>query len=172
MFLANLFFTSAMRDFCCIDNIILMTHLMYMTLISVLFQLDLSNNYITTMDDLFGNLFHLHELNLSNNNIKSICPTVQLLQELTTLNLSYNLIDEIPNTISQLANLQHLLLHQNNLKTIASEIGMLEHLIVLNLSNNEIVEIPESISKLTVLSKVSNSLKIKYYTNDIIAIFG
>ena len=110
------------------------------------------------MDDLFGNLFNLRELNLSNNNIKTICPTVQLLQKLTTLNLSYNLIDEIPRTISQLAGLQHLLLHQNNLKTIASEIGMLEHLIVLNLSNNEIVEIPETISRLTVLSKVSQKI--------------
>jgi Leucine-rich repeat (LRR) protein len=118
------------------------------------------------MDDLFGNLFNLRELNLSSNNIKTICPTVQLLQKLTVLNLSYNLIDEIPRTISQLMGLQHLLLHQNNLKTISSEIGTLEHLVVLNLSNNEIVEIPDTISKLTALSKVSSNF-INFIINEL-----
>ena len=91
-------------------------------------------------------------LNLSNNRLSRLTPSLFSIQHLTTLSLRGNMIQELPPQIGQLKNLKHLDLSFNELKYLPSEIiHMLApngNLTQLELWQNPLLTHPRDISLL------------------------
>lgn len=144
--------------------------------------LDISNNYLTTLNiEVFvhcplrtliakNNLLtneslpktfaskpgHLRELNLSGNQLTEFPPQVLgLNSSLKYLYLNGNHIKNIPNDIWKMKNLHLLSLGGNRIHTIPDSIGALMQLQALNLCDNLIERIPSSIARLHSLKTLS-----------------
>ncbi|NP_001280265.1 leucine-rich repeat-containing protein 59 [Acyrthosiphon pisum] len=79
-------------------------------------HLDLSNNKITSTDNVFSLLPSLVKLDLSGNQIKSVAADIGSLQKLAFLSLANNKIKDLPKGLSKLKQLKHLNLNNNPLK--------------------------------------------------------
>ncbi|XP_060849119.1 leucine-rich repeat-containing protein 59 [Rhopalosiphum padi] len=79
-------------------------------------HLDLSNNKITSTDNVFSSLPSLVKLDLSSNQIKSVAGDIGSLQKLAYLSLANNKIKDLPKGLSKLKQLKHLNLSNNPLK--------------------------------------------------------
>ncbi|XP_025407724.1 leucine-rich repeat-containing protein 59 [Sipha flava] len=91
-------------------------------------HLDLSNNKISSTDNVFSQLPSLVKLDLSNNNLKSIAGDIGSLQKLAHLSLANNKIKDLPKGLSKLKQLKHLNLSNNPLKSeLAEAIGSLNN---------------------------------------------
>jgi hypothetical protein len=97
----------------------------------------------------------LIELNLSNNNIKTISPEIGNLYNLEVLNLTSNLLKEIPEEVGSLSKLQKLQLDFNKIKVLPESIGKLTKLRWLCLEANYITSLPASLSGLESLMWLS-----------------
>lgn len=88
-------------------------------------HLDLSNNKITSTDNVFSSLSSLVKLDLSNNQIKTVAGDIGSLQKLAYLSLANNKIKDLPaKGMSKLKQLKHLSLNNNPLKSdLAEAIG-------------------------------------------------
>jgi len=84
-------------------------------------HLDLSNNKITSTDNVFSLLPSLVKLDLSNNQIKSVAGDIGSLQKLVYLSLANNKIKDLPKSLSKLRQLKHLNLNNNPLKSELAE---------------------------------------------------
>lgn len=84
-------------------------------------HLDLSNNKITSTDNVFSSLSNLVKLDLSNNQIKSVAGDIGSLQKLAYLSLANNKIKDLPKGIGKLKQLKHLNLSNNPLKSELAE---------------------------------------------------
>ncbi|VVC45325.1 Leucine-rich repeat,Leucine-rich repeat domain, L domain-like,Leucine-rich repeat, typical subtype [Cinara cedri] len=87
-------------------------------------HLDLSNNKISSTDNVFSSLTSLVKLDLSNNQIKSVAGDIGSLQKLAHLSLANNKIKDLPKGVSKLKQLKHLNLSNNPLKAeLADAVG-------------------------------------------------
>jgi Leucine-rich repeat (LRR) protein len=91
-------------------------------------------------------------LNLSNNQIDSLSPSIGLLRSLNSLNLGYNKLRSLPTEIALLAELKYLDLRFNQLPSLLTEICQLPRLSKLCLQNNKISALPYEIKKLKKLT--------------------
>lgn len=79
---------------------------------------------------------NLYELQLCNNAIITIPPTISHLTRLTVLNLSNNYIKEIPDCVRDLVSLEKLYMQNNCLKRISSHLVALTRLWEVSLIGN------------------------------------
>ncbi len=101
-------------------------------------------------DDYINYLSNLEELDLSDNYLTSLPESIGKLTNLKELNLSYNLLRGLPESIRNLTNLVSFGLVANDLITIPDWIENLTNLKLLDLSGNKkLTSLPESIGKLT-----------------------
>ena len=91
-------------------------------------------------------------LNLSNNQIDSLSPSIGLLRSLNSLNLGYNKLRSLPTEIALLAELKYLDLRFNQLPSLLTEICQLPRLSKLCLQNNKISALPYEIRRLKKLT--------------------
>ncbi|XP_050423000.1 leucine-rich repeat-containing protein 59 [Adelges cooleyi] len=84
-------------------------------------SLDLSNNKISSTDNLFSHLGNVTKLDLSNNQIKTIAADIASMQKLAHLSLANNKIKDLPKGISKLKALKHLNVNNNPLKSDLAE---------------------------------------------------
>lgn len=91
-------------------------------------------------------------LNLSNNQIDSLSPSIGLLRSLNSLNLGYNKLRSLPTEIALLTELKYLDLRFNSLPSLLTEICQLPRLSKLCLQNNKISGLPYEIRKLKKLT--------------------
>jgi len=77
-------------------------------------------------------------LNLNNNLLVEIPPTISKLKNLIKLQLSGNLLTSIPDEIGDIAPLRHLYLNFNKLVTLPAELSKLTHLTVIDVSHNNL----------------------------------
>ena len=79
---------------------------------------------------------YIKEINLSNNNIKSLPQDFGLLSMLRVVKLAGNILGSLPASIAKLKGLKELDLSNNTFSTLPVEVGLLDSLQQLNLSNN------------------------------------
>ena len=75
------------------------------------------------LPDIFDRFPNLVELNLSNNQIETLPPSLFKAKKLRILKLYKNNISDLPSEIGQLKNLVHLSLSYNNLELLPDSIG-------------------------------------------------
>ncbi len=128
-----------------------------------LLSLHLSHNKMHTI----GSLHKLHNLlilNIDNNKLTTLPPTVGLLSSLIVLNISNNNISALPSEITQLQQLKTLYLRNNQLRQLPADMDKLASLEVLDLSLNNFEEIPANLFKIKQLKRLylsGNDIKQK-----------
>jgi leucine-rich repeat protein SHOC2 len=100
-----------------------------------------------------GDLSHLTELDVSDNNLSHAPPEIGSLTNLTELNLAFNALSDLPAEIGHLTNLKWLSLAGNAL-TRVPEIGSLTDLTELNLAENNLSSVPSEIGNLNNLTRL------------------
>ena len=115
-------------------------------------SLDLSSNSIATIPDELGELRHLSDLNLSQNQLQclpvGLCKSQCLAKSLKCLNLSHNNIKRLPHDLASLKSLVRLNLSHNELETLPENFGHLQKLCFLNLSHCPLKYVPYSFNML------------------------
>ncbi|KAE8610611.1 hypothetical protein XENTR_v10012181 [Xenopus tropicalis] len=124
-----------------------------------LMTLELVNCKLDQIPNSIFSLLALKELDLKNNNLKSIqeIASFQNLQKLSILKLWHNSITKIPDHISKLANLEQLYISHNNIGDLPHDLFLCCKLRHLELSNNNIRSIPHIIRNLSNLKYFSVS---------------
>ena len=107
--------------------------------------LRLTDNQLTKIPDQIEKLSKLESLWLSRNQIDEISEKIGSLTELKTVGLSDNQIDELPKEMARLDKLEMLLLTKNKIRKIPVENNCWKRLKKLTLGNNQITEIPKII---------------------------
>eukprot|EP01126_Amoeba_proteus_P023995 TRINITY_DN240_c0_g1_i1.p1 TRINITY_DN240_c0_g1~~TRINITY_DN240_c0_g1_i1.p1 ORF type:complete len:250 (+),score=50.71 TRINITY_DN240_c0_g1_i1:695-1444(+) len=98
---------------------------------------------------------NLRVLNLDNNLISRVPPSITNLTNLETLTLTHNKLVSFDPILCHLVTLRNLSLGGNSITTIPKEIGYMTNLTELHLSKNRIMSIPLEMSTLTNLKKLS-----------------
>jgi internalin A len=120
-----------------------------------LIKLDLSSLDIPQLPEELGQLIHLQELYLQNNQLMGIPPELGQLANLQRLDLDNNQLTYISPELGQLANLEKLYLHENQLTFIPPEMSQLANLQQLSLDGNQLMHIPPELIKLANLQQLS-----------------
>ena len=118
---------------------------------SLLVALDLSHNFLRSLDDVItvASLSSLQELNVARNNISCIPDGIGRLKKLRILKLNDNRITRLPATIGQCRCLEVLILSENKLVEIPSAVAQCTRLKLLRLRNNDIQQLPPELSRLS-----------------------
>ncbi|KAM6973177.1 leucine-rich repeat-containing protein 57 [Aplochiton taeniatus] len=109
---------------------------------------DLSNNKIEVLPPSIGNFLQMKSLTLNSNKLTSLPCEISKLKKLETLLLNGNQLKQLPATIGQLKALRTLSLSGNRFREFPSGLGTLRHLDVLDLSKNHIQAVPAEVSAL------------------------
>ncbi|MBD3215745.1 MAG: hypothetical protein GF311_24245 [Candidatus Lokiarchaeota archaeon] len=105
----------------------------------------------------------LKELDLYDNNLKSIPSSLLDIQSLERLSLHNNQLEKLPENFRKLINLKELDISWNNFLDFPEVIIKLKNLEILNLSGNRIEKIPDSITELNQLHQLNlrfNNIRI------------
>uniref|UniRef100_A0A2P2JRS1 Plant intracellular Ras-group-related LRR protein 5-like n=1 Tax=Rhizophora mucronata TaxID=61149 RepID=A0A2P2JRS1_RHIMU len=114
-----------------------------------------------------GKLTVVTELDLSENRIMALPPTIGNLKALTKLDLHSNQLINLPEPIGELINLTDLDVHANRLRTLPASFGNLTNLMNLDLSSNVFTHLPVSTGNLANLKTLiveTNELEELPYT--------
>jgi len=120
-------------------------------------RLNLSHNNLT---DEIGTLILLRDLDVSNNRLQRVDPSIDACIRLRRLSLSSNELTHIPSELSSCAMLEEIDLTHNRLQEIPQSLATLPALSELRLDNNDLAQLPTSLSlmpTLLVLTCTSNS---------------
>jgi small GTP-binding protein len=118
------------------------------TLISKLYELDLSCNGLEDLPSEIVRLSALRNLNLSFTQIRTLPSEFSCLKNLRILDLSYTQITKLSTEVTELVNLTALNLSVNRLKMLPPEIGRLDNLRTLDLHDNQLSGLPLEIGRL------------------------
>ncbi len=110
--------------------------------------LDLQQNILNEIPPSIGRNRTLVEIHFNNNNIAKCAPQIALLQSLERLYLHDNMINEIPAEVGYLTRLEELVLNCNPLKQIPPTIGLCQALEVLDVGYCGMLALPEEITRL------------------------
>ncbi|CAI0375997.1 unnamed protein product [Linum tenue] len=116
-------------------------------------ELNASKNLLSGLPDNFGSLSKLIRLDLHQNKIASIPPSIEGCSSLAEFYIGNNSLSTLPDEIRALGRLATLDLHSNQLKEFPVEACKL-HLSVLDLSNNSLSGLPPEIGKMNSLRKI------------------
>lgn len=119
-------------------------------LLTNLIKLDISNNQISTLAPSLSCLSSLTILDLACNKFNIVPSVMYTWTSLHNLNFYGNQLTNLDPNISKLTNLKKLQLCQNNLKSLPNELSNLTNLTSLRFGGNKIIRtIPECLSVLT-----------------------
>ena len=137
-------------------------------------MLDLGHNYFAgTLPTVIGTLTGLEALDLNNNELSELIPSMSALTELKSLLISANKLRAVPEEIASMTRLAELHINGNALRELPTWIGTLTELKVLSLDENQLTTLPVSISKLTGLRELSlSSNKLSELPKEIVALMN
>ncbi|XP_067309979.1 volume-regulated anion channel subunit LRRC8D [Pseudorasbora parva] len=126
-------------------------------------ELDLKNNNIRTIEEIisFQHLRRLVCLKLWYNKITAIPPSIGLVKSLESLIICYNKLESLPPALFHLPKLRHIDLSQNSITSIPVEVGHLHNLQHFAITGNKVEVLPNQLfkcSKLKVLLVGHNSI--------------
>lgn len=107
--------------------------------------------------DLLGDMVQLEVLDLHNNSLKNIPPSLIKLTNLKTLNVNENHIQTLPDDIGDLTSLSTLELSRNELQLVPVSLLQCTLLTTLCLHSNALEVLPDSIGTLPLLTKLDIS---------------
>ncbi|XP_058798132.1 leucine-rich repeat protein SHOC-2-like isoform X2 [Phymastichus coffea] len=113
---------------------------------SHLTELELSNQNLHDLSDLFKSIGNLKKLYIHDSLLVELPDSIKELKNLHELNLSQNELKELPETISNLKHLEKLILTHNHLKTLPLSYAKLQLLRELDLSDNNFQCLPKCIA--------------------------
>ena len=116
--------------------------------LTLLRELNLNDNQLTSVPAEIGQLTSLEKLDLDYNQLTSVPAEIGQLRSLEWLNLRGNQLTSLPAEIGQLTSLTELYLHSNQLTSLPAEIGQLRLLQELNLCENQLTSVPAAIGEL------------------------
>lgn len=117
-------------------------------------DLDVSFNQLAFLPDTLIKMTKLSKLKVNSNELKEV---PGLAPSLIFLNLNDNLLKALPPSIGILFNLKKLYLDNNELLEVPEEIGRLTALRELNLNYNQLIDLPKSLGQLKQLSLIDIS---------------
>lgn len=141
--------------------------------ITSLKELNIMNNDLTELPELFSNLKNLEYLNLTYNDFTEIPEVLFELPNLKHLEMVDCGLESLPEDIDRLSSLESLELRTNNLSEIPYSISNMNSLRYLGLANNNFYNFPNEILKLTSLEDLNlSSNHLVELPNDISGING
>ncbi|MCX6848901.1 MAG: leucine-rich repeat domain-containing protein [Verrucomicrobia bacterium] len=123
--------------------------------LSKLKKLRLDENELTSLPPEFGSLSALRELYFSGNQLRSLPPEILKLVKLEVLWLYDNELTKLPPEFGRLSALKKFSLANNRLTNLPAEIGELKELELLNLEYNALEALPESLRELRKLKRLA-----------------
>ncbi len=125
-------------------------------------QLDLSDNNFKSVPKEISSFVKLLNLDLSDNNLTSLNSEISKLKYLRSLDLGNNELSSLTKELGDLKNLESLILDSNSLENFPKEILELSKLKILSYYYNKLNNIPDGIDKLKELEYLilrTNNLK-------------
>ena len=119
-------------------------------------ELDLSGNNLTIIPDTVYKIKTLRRLNFSQNCVSELSHLIGEMDELITLNLSRNKLMSLPNTLCKLYRLKKLYVNSNLLSFVGipAGIGKLSDLEIFSASDNRLEMLPEGLCRCGKLRKL------------------
>ncbi len=126
--------------------------------LSGLTHFELQRSKWTKLEDVWGHFPSLVDLNLFDNEITTLPPSLELCSKLRRLDLSYNPLSALPECVRTLSDLRELKIRNFAGSTLPEWFGELTELRVLNAESANITALPESIGNL----KKLHTLKLRW----------
>ncbi|KAJ1366195.1 Leucine-rich repeat-containing protein 57 [Parelaphostrongylus tenuis] len=135
----------------------------------VIRNLELSQNKIKELPPSIGLFCALKQLHLSENMIGVLPDEIGLLKNLETLNLQSNKLSTLPETIIGCSSLKTLNISANCFSQFPVPVCHLISLDTLNLSQNSIVELPDEVGSLNASELNLNQNRLNFLNADVLA---
>ncbi|GIX97983.1 leucine-rich repeat-containing protein 57 [Caerostris extrusa] len=120
-------------------------------LVNVLRTLDISNNKIGNLPPSIGNFTNLKSITASHIKITSIPEEIGTLKKLEVINFSNNDLTSLPASFVQLVNLRTLNLSNNKITDFPHIFKNMKKLELLDLSHNTLVEVPDHVKEVAAI---------------------
>ncbi|XP_033214795.1 leucine-rich repeat protein soc-2 homolog isoform X2 [Belonocnema kinseyi] len=119
-------------------------------------ELSLCTNHLTCIPNNFSqHLSHLQRLDISNNNLKELPSSFNLLMKLEHLKLDHNEFQTLPKVLAEIRSLKTLSISHNKLEEHSEDLGSLINLESLDLSSNNLSSLPYSFVRLNRLRELN-----------------
>lgn len=135
----------------------------------VIRNLELSQNKIKNLPPSIGHFSALKQLHLSDNFITALPDEIGLLKNLETLNLQSNKLSTLPETIVGCSSLKALNISVNCFSYFPAAVCHMISLDTLNLSQNLITELPDEVSSLSASEVNLNQNRLNFLNADALA---
>lgn len=119
--------------------------------LKALTKLDVHSNQLINLPESFGELINLIDLDLHANRLRLLPASFAKLTNLENLDLGSNQFTQLPETIGSLTSLKKLNVETNELEELPHTIGSCTSLVELRLDFNQLRALPEAIGKLACL---------------------
>ncbi|XP_035227466.1 leucine-rich repeat-containing protein 57-like [Stegodyphus dumicola] len=119
--------------------------------VGVLRTLDLSNNKIGNIPPSIGQFTNLKNLSASQIRITSLPEEIGTLKKLETVNFSMNELTSLPSSFAQLVNLRTINLSKNKFTELPSVFSNMKRLELLDMSHNKLVEVPDHVKEISAI---------------------
>ncbi|GFS73451.1 leucine-rich repeat-containing protein 57 [Nephila pilipes] len=136
-------------------------------LVNVLRTLDLSNNKICNIPPTIGNFTNLKNLTASQIKITSLPEEIGTLKKLENINFSLNDLTCLPASFSLLINLRTINLSNNKFVDLPAVFSDMKRLEMLDMSHNKLVEIPEHVKHVSAIEINFNQNQISVLSEGI-----
>ncbi|GBM45560.1 Leucine-rich repeat-containing protein 57 [Araneus ventricosus] len=120
-------------------------------LVSVLRTLDISNNKIGNLPPTIGNFTNLKNLTACQIRIASLPEEIGTLKKLESINFSNNELTSLPASFVQLVNLRTINLSHNKIANLQPVFTNMKKLELLDMSYNKLVEVPDHVREVAAI---------------------
>lgn len=122
----------------------------------IVLELSLCTNHLSCIPNNFSqHLSNLKRLDISNNNLKELPSSFNLLTKLEHLKLDHNEFQTLPKVLAEMRSLKTLSISHNKLEEHSEDLGSLINLETLDLSSNNLSSLPYSFVRLNRLRELN-----------------